>query len=178
MEFNVGQQKDEWKLHQDYSSLHYAGSFWYVFYGKKDFSDELLHSIEDDDFKATVAEVNNCIFFMFSLGSNKWVNIPYEPHLEGKMTSIPPIDEESPSLFLILGVDTTTGCLKCIRDITLRGKIIKQLHDLSRKHLADETISSHSFVGNLQDTFMQYHTTEELIRQVGFENLYICADVL
>ena len=48
MEFYVGQQKDEWRLHQDYSSLQYEGSFWYLFYGKRDFPDELLHSIEDD----------------------------------------------------------------------------------------------------------------------------------
>ena len=57
MEFYVGQQKDEWRLHQDYSSLQYEGSFWYLFYGKKDFPDELLHSIEDDGFKAIVAEL-------------------------------------------------------------------------------------------------------------------------
>lgn len=55
MEFYVGQQKDEWRLHQDYSSLQYEGSFWYLFYGKRDFPDELLHSIEDDGFKAIVA---------------------------------------------------------------------------------------------------------------------------
>ena len=64
MEFYVGQQKDEWRLHQDYSSLQYEGSFWYLFYGKRDFPDELLHSIEDDGFKAIVAEVNECIFFI------------------------------------------------------------------------------------------------------------------
>ena len=77
MEFYVGQQKDEWRLHQDYSSLQYEGSFWYLFYGKRDFPDELLHSIEDDGFKAIVAEVNECIFFMHSFGSRNWERVAY-----------------------------------------------------------------------------------------------------
>ena len=84
MEFYVGQQKDEWRLHQDYSSLQYEGSFWYLFYGKRDFPDELLHSIEDDGFKAIVAEVNECIFFMHSFGFNNWERVAYEPRVSGE----------------------------------------------------------------------------------------------
>ena len=112
MEFYVGQQKDEWRLHQDYSSLQYEGSFWYLFYGKRDFPDELLHSIEDDGFKAIVAEVNECIFFMHSFGSNNWERVAYEPRVTGRDAKIPALDEETPTLLLILGVDTTTGQLK------------------------------------------------------------------
>ena len=175
MEFYVGQQKDEWRLHQDYSSLQYEGSFWYLFYGKKDFPDELLHSIEDDGFKAIVTEVNECIFFMHSFGSNNWERVAYEPRLTGRDAKIPALDEETPTLLLILGVDTTTGQLKCIRDIMLRGKIVKELHELSRKHLADESISGDFFANSLRLTLTQYHTTEEMIHKVGFENLYMCA---
>lgn len=108
---------------------------------KRDFPDELLHSIEDDGFKAIVAEVNECIFFMHSFGSNNWERVAYEPRVTGRDAKIPALDEETPTLLLILGVDTTTGQLKCIRDIMLRGKIVKELHELSRKHLADESIS-------------------------------------
>ena len=110
-----------------------------------------------------------------SFGSNNWERVAYEPRVTGRDAKIPALDEETPTLLLILGVDTTTGQLKCIRDIMLRGKIVKELHELSQKHLADESISGDFFANNLRLTLTQYHTTEEMIHKVGFENLYMCA---
>ena len=76
MEFYVGQQKDEWRLHQDYSSLQYEGSFWYLFYGKRDFPDELLHSIEDDGVNPPTTKVAGFPSFKERNLLTKWYSNP------------------------------------------------------------------------------------------------------
>lgn len=131
-----------------------SGAVMFVF-----FANPTEHEIAQfsGNFELRFTKLQNIIMFCNKIGKLNWMDSPYTPHLSPNLHQLPiPKDNEGIGLLLSL-VDTTTGCIKTLRQLGLSTGFSRELLS-AVANCSEQSFNRSEYVRTLNSIYARYDT--------------------
>ena len=131
--YEVGKIILELKTGIDMVQIHYREPFWELAIAYPGITETEINELTTGNFRMAITTIDECLFFLFSVGRIPWSDAPYEPRISKEPMNYSinfPKGRGVPLVLLM--VDSNTGCLKGMRVMGLGNLVSTRIHTICR----------------------------------------------
>ncbi len=148
--------------------MHYRDPFWELAIAYPAMTEAEIYEMREGNFRMAITTIDDCLFFLFSVGNIPWADAPYEP----RITSEPmdyrldfPEGEGAPLVLLM--VDSNTGCLKGMRVMGLGNLLSYRIHSICRNLDKQRPLDKERYDRTVEQIYKRFPHSKDMLRTVN-----------
>lgn len=148
--------------------MHYKDPFWELAVAYPDMTEEEVNELREGSFRMAITTIDECLFFLFSVGRIPWADAPYEPRITSEPMNYRldfPEGEGVPLVLLI--VDSNTGCLKGMRVMGLGNLLSHRIHTICRNLDRQRPLSKEKYSETVRQIYKRFPQSKDMLKTVN-----------
>lgn len=171
--YEVGRPIPELKTGTEIVQIHYRDPFWELVVAYPDITEAEIRELSKGSFRMAITTIDECLFFLFSVGEIQWADAPYEP----RITSEPmdyrldfPEGEGAPLVLLM--VDSNTGCLKGMRVMGLGNLLSHRIHAICQNLDRQRPLDRGKYDERIRQIYKRFPLSKDMLKTVGVGDVF------
>ena len=165
--YKVGEIIPELKTGIEIAQIHYRAPFWELAVAYPGITEAEINELTTGNFRLAITTIDECLFFLFSVGRISWADAPYEPRISKE-----PMDyrinfpKGSGVPFVLLLADSNTGCLKGMREMGLGDIMSTRIHTICRNLERHRPLDKVKYHATVEQIYKRYPHSEDMLKTV------------
>lgn len=174
-EYKVGKVRPELRTHD---SLIRAGydelSGWTLIIGFPEMTEKERLDVDKGDAQVAFTAINSRLFLLGKFGDQAWLDAPFEP---AKYANPQEFSDAKPGegvSLLIIGADTATGAVKCLRVIGLSNSMTNALHAKCRElDKKNRPYDNEAYERDINAIYARFPDSASMLKTVDLANITV-----
>ena len=165
--YEVGKIILELKTGIDMVQIHYREPFWELAIAYPGITETEINELTTGNFRMAITTIDECLFFLFSVGRIPWSDAPYEPRISKEPMNYSinfPKGRGVPLVLLM--VDSNTGCLKGMRVMGLGNLVSTRIHTICRTLENQRPLDKVKYHATVEQIYKRYPHSEDMLKTV------------